>query len=211
MQEDVRFAYNIFSNMGNTIAFEDVYAFLCDNKRLMGRNMKELKSMSNSITALDFVRQQALNHRELDKTLILEVHRILMSGISKYCGEYRKHNVRQYACGVHDYKEIDKRLDTFINLYNEIKVTNSISYLAAFVHAELLRIHPFNDGNGRVATLMMNFVLLSGGLPPISINPEDRDLYMYFTSLYTRRHLLQPIIDMIQIYIRGGKLNALCK
>lgn len=208
MQDYVKFAYNIFNNMGNEIDYEDVNDFLCDNKRLLGRNMKELKTMTNSVKALDYIREQSLNHRELSKELIIEVHKILMSGISAHCGEYRKHNVRQFACGVHDYKEIDSRLDTFIDLYNEIRITNSTSYLAAFVHAELIRIHPFNDGNGRVATLMMNFILLSSNLPAISIEPDDRELYMYFTGLYTRRHLLQPIIDMVEIYTRGGKLNV---
>lgn len=41
-------------------------------------------------------------------------------------------------------------------------------------HRRLVEIHPFNDGNGRTARLLMNLVLLRGGYPPIAVRPEDR-------------------------------------
>ena len=45
-------------------------------------------------------------------------------------------------------------------------------------HRRLVNIHPFNDGNGRTARLLMNLVLLRGGYPPISVRPEDRPAYI---------------------------------
>lgn len=45
-------------------------------------------------------------------------------------------------------------------------------------HRRLVDIHPFNDGNGRTARLLMNLVLLRGGYPPISVRPEDRLAYI---------------------------------
>lgn len=45
-------------------------------------------------------------------------------------------------------------------------------------HRRLVTIHPFNDGNGRTARLLMNLVLLRGGYPPISVRPEDRLAYI---------------------------------
>ncbi len=41
-------------------------------------------------------------------------------------------------------------------------------------HRRLVEIHPFNDGNGRTARLLMNLVLLRGGYPPVAVRPEDR-------------------------------------
>lgn len=45
-------------------------------------------------------------------------------------------------------------------------------------HRRLVEIHPFNDGNGRTARLLMNLVLLRGGYPPVSVRPVDRLAYI---------------------------------
>jgi Fic family protein len=45
-------------------------------------------------------------------------------------------------------------------------------------HRRLVDIHPFNDGNGRTARLLMNLVLLRAGYPPVAIRPEDRLEYV---------------------------------
>jgi Fic family protein len=45
-------------------------------------------------------------------------------------------------------------------------------------HRRLVEIHPFNDGNGRTARLLMNLVLIRGGYPPVTVRPEDRLAYV---------------------------------
>jgi Fic family protein len=50
---------------------------------------------------------------------------------------------------------------------------------AAFAaHLRQVDIHPFNDGNGRTARLLMNLVLIRGGYPPVAVRPEDRLAYL---------------------------------
>jgi Fic family protein len=46
-------------------------------------------------------------------------------------------------------------------------------------HRRLVDIHPFNDGNGRTARLLMNLVLIRGGYPPVAVRPEDRLAYLH--------------------------------
>jgi cell filamentation protein, protein adenylyltransferase len=41
-------------------------------------------------------------------------------------------------------------------------------------HRRLVDIHPFNDGNGRTARLLMNLILIRAGYPPVAVRPEDR-------------------------------------
>lgn len=45
-------------------------------------------------------------------------------------------------------------------------------------HLQLVNIHPFNDGNGRVARLLMNLILLRKGYPPVAVRPQDRAAYV---------------------------------
>ena len=50
---------------------------------------------------------------------------------------------------------------------------------AAFdAHFRLTAIHPFADGNGRTARLLMNLILLRGGYPPVAVRPDDRRAYL---------------------------------
>jgi Fic family protein len=45
-------------------------------------------------------------------------------------------------------------------------------------HFRLVEIHPFSDGNGRTARLLMNLLLLQEGYPPVAVRPEDRKEYL---------------------------------
>ena len=45
-------------------------------------------------------------------------------------------------------------------------------------HRRLVQIHPFNDGNGRTARLLMNLILIRGGYPPVAVRPVDRLVYI---------------------------------
>jgi Fic family protein len=45
-------------------------------------------------------------------------------------------------------------------------------------HLQLVNIHPFNDGNGRTARLLMNLILIRGGYPPMAVRPQDRLEYV---------------------------------
>jgi len=45
-------------------------------------------------------------------------------------------------------------------------------------HRDLVGIHPFNDGDGRTARLLMNLVLIRGGYPPMAVRPVDRPAYV---------------------------------
>jgi Fic family protein len=50
--------------------------------------------------------------------------------------------------------------------------------IAFAAHRRLVDIHPFNDGNGRTARLLMNLILIRGGYPPVTVRPEDRLAYI---------------------------------
>ena len=85
---------------------------------------------------------------------------------------------------------------------------------AAFkAHRDLVDIHPFNDGNGRTARLLMNLILSRGGYPPIAIRPEDRPTYIASLELTQSSGdhaafdtlLLSPLDQTLDIYIAAAR------
>lgn len=69
--------------------------------------------------------------------------------------------------------------------------------LAAWTHAEFVRIHPLIDGNGRTSRLIMNYQLLANGFPAVSIAKEQRLEYFNTLEAYAVEGDLVPFADMI--------------
>ena len=59
-------------------------------------------------------------------------------------------------------------------------------------HFRLTAIHPFADGNGRTARLLMNLLLIRGGYPPVAVRPEDRKAYLDALEHGSLKHDLDP-------------------
>src|SRR5262249_40537666 len=60
----------------------------------------------------------------------------------------------------------------------QLEATPATPEAAFDAHFRLVAIHPFSDGNGRTARLLMNLMLLRGGYPPVAVRPEDRMTYL---------------------------------
>jgi Fic family protein len=69
-------------------------------------------------------------------------------------------------------------------------------WTAAWAHAEIIRIHPFEDGNGRSSRLVMTHVLVSLGLRPIPVEACKQE-YTDALNAYFRTGELQPLIDLL--------------
>ena len=69
--------------------------------------------------------------------------------------------------------------------------------LAAWTHAEFVRIHPFPDGNGRTSRLLMNYQLMANGFPAISIAKENRLEYFNALEAYAVEGNLAPFAEMV--------------
>ncbi len=69
--------------------------------------------------------------------------------------------------------------------------------LAAWTHAEFVRIHPFRDGNGRTSRLIMNYQLMINGFLPVSIAKENRLDYYNALDKYAAEGILDDFTDML--------------
>ena len=71
--------------------------------------------------------------------------------------------------------------------------------IAAYLHAQLVDIHPFADGNGRTARLLMNYVLLRLGSAPCTISADDRLAYFGALDAFHQEGELAPFVDFCRI------------
>ena len=69
--------------------------------------------------------------------------------------------------------------------------------LAAYTHAEFVKIHPFIDGNGRTSRMLMNYQLMKNGYLPVSIAKENRLEYFDAFEAYATNDNLMPFAEMI--------------
>lgn len=76
------------------------------------------------------------------------------------------------------------------------RAANSIE-LAAWTHAEFVRIHPFVDGNGRTARMLMNYQLMLAGFLPVSVAKEQRIEYYDALEAYAVHGELRSFADMV--------------
>lgn len=83
-----------------------------------------------------------------------------------------------------------------------LKGTGDVALDAAVVHAWLTHIHPFDDGNGRMARLLANLVLSQGGFPPLLLRSEsDRGQYLDALALSDDGDIL-PLYDLFVLVLR---------
>jgi Fic family protein len=115
----------------------------------------------------------------ISENIILQIHRYILEAIDNTnAGYYRNITVRTSGSPVilPNPRKIPDLMVDFIE-WLQSSTQNPIE-LAALAHYKFVTIHPFLDGNGRTARLLMNLILMIHGYPPAIIRPEDRVKYI---------------------------------
>lgn len=180
MMEDfnIRFTHESTKIEGNTLSISEVKTILIDKLSIGGKELREIYEVTNNQKANRYIHQMLKQNRELDEELIKDIHQIVMENIIDG-GIYRRYNVRIAGASFSppDWTMVREDMKFLIMDYNtKTKVLNPIE-LASFVHAQFVKIHPFQDGNGRCARLLLNYVLMANGFKAIIIEASDRPRY----------------------------------
>lgn len=194
---ELTFTHNSTAIEGNTLTLMETKVLLEDGISIGGKDIREIYEVVNHKKAYQYVKKCIADGRPLDEAIIKDIHAMLTDNIM-IGGIYRNQEVRISGAGhvppsgsdmYHQIKFF------YIDMLAKVEI-NPIE-LAAWTHAEFVKIHPFLDGNGRTSRLIMNYQLLYHGFPPISINKDNRLEYYRTLEEYAVKGNLIPFIDLI--------------
>ena len=182
LHEEMRLLHTYHSNAieGNTLSLSETKLVLETGITIGGKTLAEHIEATNNAKAFDLVGGIARDRRAIDHVTIQEVHEVVTAGILEDSGRYRTHNVRITGAAKTppDWSKVVGLMDELIREVAENRMHPVDT--AAFLHHRFVEIHPFADGNGRVARLLSNLYLIAKGYPPVVVRTEDRARYYRF-------------------------------
>lgn len=194
----VEYTHNSTAIEGNTLTLMETKIVLEDKLSVQGKELREIYETVNHEQAYRYMQKLIAQNVPLSADVVKDLHEILVKNIFQG-GVFRNHNVRITGAMYRPpepeqmYAEVQK---FFADLSVNDKKLNVIQ-LAAWTHAEFVRIHPFPDGNGRICRLLMNFQLMRKGLFPVSIAKENKLEYYKALEEYAVHNNLETFADFV--------------
>jgi len=172
---EMEYTYESNKMEGNTLTLQETALVVSEGVTIGGKQ------------AIEFIKDIACSDIAINERTVKEIHAIILHGINKeQAGKYRdvpvmivgsKHTPPQPYL-------IVPQMEQFVRDYEAMQNQNEHPVLiSAFLHDELVKIHPFIDGNGRTSRLLMNLYLLSKGYPITVLKGDNESRLAYYTAL----------------------------
>lgn len=197
----IDFNYNSNHIEGNTLTYGQTEILLLFGKIIGEADVKDVQDMAASNVTLKMMKEEALVRetpltqnfiRTLHKTLLREdytVYRNLPGGMQTsytiHAGQYktRPNSVITRYGDRFEYaspEETPALMTDLVDWYNQAETEGRLSpvEIAALFHYRYIRIHPFEDGNGRIARLLVNYILTKHDYPMIVVRSRLKGEYL---------------------------------
>jgi len=180
-QMQVEFTYNSNAIEGNTLSLRETQLVIQEGITVRGKSLREHLEARNHPEAIAYVEKLAQKGSTIEEDGILNVHKLLTRGIDdQNAGKYRTGQMR--VAGASFMPPSADRIKPMIEELLQTLKQNPDELgpieLAAVFHHKLAYIHPFLDGNGRTARLLMNVILVRNGYPFTVLLKVDRPKYL---------------------------------
>ncbi len=194
---------------GNSLTLTETKILLEDGITVAGKPLKDCYEATGHAKAYDYMLKIArTDNLCFTEETICKLHNLFYSGIdSEQAGRYRNHRV--FITGTKYIpptpEQVPVQMKKLICELNDKKSYHPV-LLAALAHKRLVDIHPFVDGNGRTARLLMNLVLINRGYQIVCIPPILRKDYI--TALIKSQCTKNPSDEPFNILIAECELEA---
>ncbi len=182
----INFTYESNAIEGNSLTLKDVTLILTEKVVPKGKDLREVYETKNTREAHDLLFNNKLKI-EIDN--ILKLHKVIVKdtdvnfGFKKLPNFLVMRNVKTTPP-----ERVKEEMETIINWYNENKGKMHPLKLASHFHGKFEKIHPFEDGNGRVGRILINVILLENGYPPLIIRKTTRASYLSCLEAFDNKH-----------------------
>ncbi|MGL4637997.1 MAG: Fic family protein [Beijerinckiaceae bacterium] len=177
----VELTYTSNALEGNTLTRRETAVVIEKGITIGGKSLIEHIEATNHAKAFDFIQSLVSKQpSEFTQADLLTLHETILKGIDdKNAGQYRAVSVRISGSTVilPNPAKVPDLMDAFCAWLQSAQDLHAVE-LASEAHYRLVTIHPFIDGNGRTARLLMNMLLMMQGYPPAIIRKRDRLAYI---------------------------------
>lgn len=193
----IEWTYNSNAIEGNSLTLKETQMVLESGLTIKGKPLKDHLEATNHKEAISLVETFVAKKKPLNLDLIFALHKMVLKSIEdQEAGRLRRVDVRiigsSHECP--PFERVPLLMKQFVDW---LKITRvNIVDKAAQAHFKLVDIHPFIDGNGRTARLLMNLILMRKGFPPAVILKTDRPKYF---RLLERGHFgeIKPFVNFV--------------
>lgn len=183
---DTEYTYESNRIEGNTLTLLETDLIINKGMTVAGKKMQEHLEAVNHKNAIEYIRDIVNNNKAFSEETLRKIHAIVLVGIDfKNAGNWRTDRVRivgsSHICP--NPVKVPTLMAEYFEYYEANKNKLHPVILSAAMHEKLVTIHPFIDGNGRTARLIMNMILLSHGYPITIISSENKARDEYYKTL----------------------------
>ena len=234
-EKKVRLEFNYNSNHieGNTLTYGETELLLLFDETHGSRPMRDYEEMKAHDVAFQKIKEWAADTdmpltekdiRELNQIILVKpfwknaitpdgqpTRRQIMVGSYKT----EPNSVRLSNGELFEYtapQEVPIQMQELMEWYRDEQTALHPVTLAAMFHYKFVRIHPFDDGNGRVSRLLMNYILLAPRLPPVVIKSSDKQNYLHALHLADIgqfeafiHYIAQQVVSSLEMAIKAAK------
>jgi Fic family protein len=175
---DVNLTYTSNAIEGNTLTLRETAEVIEHGITVGGKSLRDHLEAVDHYDALLWMRERAATTTPVNEDVVCELHRRIVARSQPGLAGIYSQNPRRIAGSPVVFPnpaKIPALMEEFGAWLKDAPPTPASAFDA---HFRLTAIHPFGDGNGRTARLLMNLLLIREGYPPIAVRPEDRKTYL---------------------------------
>jgi len=192
--------YNSNAIENSTLTLPETEKILLELEVSRDVDLREVFEVKNLARATKYLHDNALG-KELNRDIMLLLHQILMSNIHDDFGGRFRTQGEYVRVGTH-IAPSPRQLETMVGDMFVGYTSNFGNYFLdkiAYFHLELETIHPFNDGNGRVGRLAINWHLVRLGFPSLILRDKEKDEYYQAFAEYRNNKANKTMVRILAL------------